>query len=125
MNRDNDAGQAAVQFAGVFPILLLVCLLCFKIYASIVTVERVDNAARTGAREASKVHNAAVCSTKAMAALPSWLTEPQGDDPGPRASANGAGGLDGVSCHVRAKIPVLWQAVPLNFTVDRTVHMPG
>lgn len=126
MRHRDDTGQASLQFAGVFPILLFVSLLCFKVYATVVAVERVENAARTGAREASIAHSPGLCQTKAMAALPSWLTERQkGEDGGPRATATGWGGLNVVSCRVRAKIPVLWPAVPLDFTVDRTVHMPG
>jgi hypothetical protein len=29
-----------------------------------------------------------------------------------------------VYCHVRAKVPLLWKGVPLDFTVNRTVTMP-
>lgn len=131
-SRRNDHGQAAVQFAGMMPIVLVCVLLCFKVYVTINAVEQVDNAARTGAREASKQHDPSACPTEAMKALPEWLTKmanPQDHIAGDRNSrvritASG-GDVAGVSCRVEAKVPVLWPGVPLDFTVDRTVHMPG
>jgi len=133
MRRDTgDKGQATVQFVGIIPFVLLAILLCFKIYITITTVEQVENAARTGAREASINHNLADCPSEAMAALPAWLKQSTGaddrleDDPNARARATAGGSAIGViTCRVEAKVPVLWQGVPLNFTVDRTVQMPG
>jgi len=129
--RRDDSGQAAVQFAGMLPIVLLAILLCFKIYVTITTVEQVDNAARTGAREASKAHEPGICPGEAIKALPGWLTEATpgqkvpGDSIG-RVNATVSGdSISGISCRVQAKVPVLWPAIPLDFTVDRTVHMPG
>lgn len=131
-SRRNDSGQAAVQFAGMMPIVLLAVLLCFKVYVAINAIEEVDNAARTGAREASLNHDPSVCPTEAMKALPEWLTKmanPQDHLKGDRNArvsiTPGGGDLRGVSCRVEAKVPVLWPAIPLNFTVVRTVHMPG
>ena len=130
--RGGDSGQAAVQFAGMLPIVLICVLLCFKVYLTINVVEQVDNAARTGAREASKDHNPAICPDEAMKAMPEWLTKmanPQDHIEGDRDSrvriTAGGGGMRGISCRVEAKVPVLWPGVPLDFTVDRTVHMPG
>lgn len=122
--RRDDHGQAGVQFAGMFPVLLIIVLLCVKIYFAMTAVEQVDNAARTGAREASKHHDPALCQTEAIAALPDSLKDTKDDGVG--ATATGSGDPVGpISCHVRAKLPVLWKAVPFDFTVDRTVYMPG
>lgn len=122
--RRDDRGQAGVQFAGMFPVLLIIVLVCVKIYFAMTAVELVDNAARTGAREASKHHDPALCQTEALAALPDSLKDTKDDGVG--ATATGAGDPVGaISCHVRAKLPVLWKAVPFDFTVDRTVYMPG
>lgn len=119
-----DRGQASIQFAGAFPIVLVVILLCAKIYIAMVTVEQVNNAARTGARVASKNHDPSRCPTEALAALPDWIKN--GSDDGVGATATPAGsGVGVISCRVQAKLPVIWQGVPLNFTVDRTVYMPG
>lgn len=120
-----DRGQAAVQFAGFFPVALIVILLCAKIYITLTAVEQVDNAARTGAREASLNHNTSLCPTEAISALPGWLRDPE-QEAGARATATVSGSNIGmISCRVQAKIPIIWSAVPFDFTVDRTVHMPG
>lgn len=119
-----DRGQAGVQFAGMFPIALIVVLLCAKVFIAITAVEHVNNAARTGAREASKHHNPALCSTEALGALPSWLKDKSDDGVGATATPGGDP-VGVISCHVQAKIPVIWRGVPFNFTVDRTVYMPG
>jgi hypothetical protein len=47
--------------------------------------------------------------------MPGWLNN--------RVADGGPSG-DGLYCHVRAKVPLLWPGVPLDFTVDRTVRMP-
>lgn len=125
--RRDDRGQAGVQFAGMFPVLLIVVLVCFKIYFAMTAVEQVDNAARTGAREASLNHNPALCHTEAIAALPESLKDTKDDGVGATAepTPDGDNPVGVISCHVRAKLPVLWKAVPFDFTVDRTVYMPG
>ncbi|TDD69425.1 TadE/TadG family type IV pilus assembly protein, partial [Actinomadura rubrisoli] len=115
--RPRDRGSAAVEFAGLLPVALAVVLICFEVFMAFTAVERVENAARTGAREAAKAHDPAQCAAKAGAAMPGWLND---------RSVEGAGtGQDGVSCTVRAKVPVLWPGVPLDFTVTRTVTMPN
>lgn len=130
--RRGDKGQAGIQYIGMLPILLIVVLLCFKIYLTMDAFEHVEDAARTGAREASINHDLGACQSSALNALPSWLKQPEPDDKyltngsGTRAWAIGSGSPIGtISCRVQARIPVLWQAVPFDFTVDRTVRMPG
>lgn len=127
-----ERGQAAVQYAAVLPITLIAILLCYKVYVTVSTVERVNNAALTGARAASKTHNLATCSSAAKDTLPSWLTEPiNADDHFDDGSGNrvrvtaGGNPIYVVSCRVQAKIPMLTSSIPLDFTVDRTVQMPG
>lgn len=122
--RHDDHGQASIQFIGVFPIVLVIALLCMKVFITMTAVEDVDNAARTGAREASKNHNPVLCESEALSALPGWLKDKTDDGVG--ATATGSGDPVGaIACRVQAKIPVIWQGVPFNFTVDRTVYMPG
>ncbi|POM25062.1 TadE-like protein [Actinomadura rubteroloni] len=115
----DDAGAVATEFAGVFPIALVMILVAFQAYMASTTVERVENAARTGAREASKEMNPGRCAEFARAALPDWLNEHAVS-----AAATTAGGTDAVSCTVRAQVPLLWKGVPLDFGVTRTVTMP-
>lgn len=127
-----EKGQASVQFVGIMPFVIFAIVLCFKIFATITTVERIDNAARTGAREASINHDLSACPREALASLPSWLTEKENpndhlpENPRYRVGASASGSPIGeISCRVVAKVPVIARGVPLEITVDRTVHMPG
>ncbi|QKW34162.1 pilus assembly protein [Actinomadura sp. NAK00032] len=115
--RPADRGTASVEFAALLPIVLGVVLVCFGALTASTTVERVENAARTGAREAAMRQDPAACVPAAAAALPAWLND--------RTVRGGEAGGDGVSCTVRAKVPLLWRGVPLDFTVTRTATMPN
>lgn len=95
-----------------------------KVFITMTAVEQVNNAARTGAREASKNHDPSRCQTDALAALPNWLKDTSDDGVGATATPGG-NPVGVISCRVQAKMPVIWQGVPFNFTVDRTVYMPG
>ncbi|MFB4300705.1 TadE/TadG family type IV pilus assembly protein [Actinomadura sp. NTSP31] len=111
-----DRGTASVEFATLLPIVLAVVLVCFEALMASVTVERVENAARTGARVAAMSQDASACVPAAGAALPGWLND--------RTLRGADAGDDGVSCTVRARVPLLWRGVPLDYTVTRTVTMP-
>jgi Flp pilus assembly protein TadG len=110
-----DAGAVLVEFAALVPVALVVILICAEALLAATTVERVENATRTGARIASQQGNAGACPAAALEAMPGWLTE---------RTVDGGRTADGLYCHVRAKVPLLWPGAPLNVTVDRTVHMP-
>jgi Flp pilus assembly protein TadG len=114
--KPRDHGGAAIEFSAVLPSALIIIFLAFQALMASTTVERVENAARTGARAASQAHDAGVCGSAATGAMPSWLND--------RSVDSGSSGNDGVYCHVRAKVPLVWPGVPLDFTVNRTVHMP-
>jgi Flp pilus assembly protein TadG len=115
----DDRGGVAIEFAGIIPFALLVILLSFQAYVSSTTVERVENIARTGAREASQRYDPGQCRRHALNAMPAWLNEYQIE-----GGATRVGGEDAVYCRVRAKLPLLWKGVPLDYTVTRTVTMP-
>lgn len=110
-----DAGLAVVEYAATFPIAIIVILVCFQAFTAVGVVERVENAARTGARVAGQAQDATACPGAALGALPSWVEEP-------RAYGGAYGG--GLYCHVAARVPVLWPGASLGFGVDRTVYMP-
>lgn len=110
-----DRGVSAVEYAATFPLVVCTILLAFEALMAAVTVERVENAARTGARTAGQDQRAAACRTAALEAMPGWLND---------KTVSGGPAGDGVFCRVRAHVPVLWPGVPLDFTVDRTVTMP-
>ncbi|TDD79592.1 pilus assembly protein [Actinomadura darangshiensis] len=110
-----DRGGVSLEFAGVLPSVLTVIFFCLEFLLVGITVERVENAARTGARVAAQRQEAGACETAAMQAMPGWLNEKK------VTSATRDGG---VVCRVRAKVPVLIKGVPLDFTMTRTVEMP-
>jgi Flp pilus assembly protein TadG len=115
IRRQGERGDVMVEFAAMFPIALLIILVCFEALMASTTVERVENAARTGARLASQQQNIGTCRGAALGSMPDWLND---------KSANGGASDNGLYCHVRSKVPLLWPGVPLDFTVDRTVYMP-
>jgi hypothetical protein len=110
-----DRGAAVIEFVGVLPLTLVIVLVAFEALMAGTTVERVENAARTGARLASQRQDGGTCTGSALDAMPSWLDDHHVD-----------GGWDGqgVYCHVRAEVPVLFPGAHLDFTIDRTVRMP-
>lgn len=110
-----DRGAAAVEYAAAFPVVVLLILLLFEALMTSLSVERVENAVRTGARTASQDHNVAACVSAAHAAMPGWLN-------GKVVTAAPADG--GVECSVKADVPLLWPGVPFEFTVERSVTMP-
>jgi Flp pilus assembly protein TadG len=113
----SDHGAVLVEFAGIFPVALVVILISVEALLAGTSVERVENATRTGARVASQQHSVAAGRAAALDAMPGWLGRRSVDG---RRTADG-----GFSLHVRAKVPLLWPGAPLNVTVDRTVHMPA
>lgn len=113
--RAPDRGAAAIEYAALLPVVIVLLLLAFQAYTASTTVERIENAARTGARVAGQHYDPERCPAAALASMPSWLNDHQVD-------GGRTGG--GVYCHVRAKLPLLWKGVPLDITVNRTVTMP-
>lgn len=110
-----DDGAAITEFVAILPIGLVIILVAFEALLAGTTVERVENAARTGARLASQEQNAGMCRGKALDAMPNWIDQTQAD---------GGWRGDGLYCHVRAEVPVLFPGAHLDFTIDRTVRMP-
>jgi Flp pilus assembly protein TadG len=116
----DDRGAAIVEFAGILVPALVLILIAFQLYISSTTVERVQNAARTGAREASQRYDPGACPVYAGQAIPKgWLKQYWIN-----GGATSVGGDDSVYCTVRAKLPLLFKGLPVDFTVTRTVTMP-
>jgi len=44
----NDHGGVVAEYAAIFPVVLVVILICFEALMAATTVERIENAARTG-----------------------------------------------------------------------------
>jgi hypothetical protein len=113
--RAGDRGSAALEFAAVVPTALFLILASFEALMGVGTVERVENAARVGARTAGQNQNPQACVDGAVKALPGWLNEHT-------VEAGRVG--EGVRCRVTAKVPLLFPGIPVDFTIDRTVTMP-
>ncbi|MEU5880318.1 TadE family protein [Spirillospora sp. NPDC047279] len=119
VERPRDRGASAIELAAILPTAIFVILVAYQAYVSSTTVERVENAARTGAREASQRYDPSLCRTYAQGSMPTWLKEYWIE-----GGAAKVDGDDGVFCRVRAELPLLWKGVPLDYTVTRTVTMP-
>jgi hypothetical protein len=129
-SRTREGGQAIIQYLGILPFVLLFIFLVAEAYATVQTTETVTNAARTGAREASQHHDISRCTPAALGTLPASLTDKETGSAtptaGPRVRAWGVQEVNGaMACHVTAKVPLLTRIVPFDYTVVRTVRMPG
>jgi hypothetical protein len=113
--RGGEEGTASVELVAMLPTALMVILFSFEALMAAATIERVENAARTGARVAGQNQDPGACGRGAAAAMPDWLND---------HTVSGGRSGDGVRCRVRARVPVLFPGVPLDFTIERTVTMP-
>lgn len=120
----------------VLPVVLILVFVASEGFTAIQTIETISNAARTGARVASQKHTISACAPAARAVLPAWLVEMRNPDdhlprrrqtdPKTRAWVWGVQEPTGaMACHVLVKIPLMTANLPFNYTVERTVRMPG
>lgn len=114
-----DRGGVTVEFGAILPLIVVIVLLCFQALIASTTVERVENAARTGARAASKAQSSVACVPAARSAMPDWVNGTPVIIPG----GSPFGGTE-VSCQVIARIPLLWPGIQIHMTVNRKVTMP-
>ncbi|WP_019634359.1 TadE/TadG family type IV pilus assembly protein [Actinomadura atramentaria] len=114
MRAGGDAGSAATEYVSMLFLFLFALAGCFEVYASFTTVEKVEDAARAGARVGA-MRGAAAGGGAARAALPGWLG-------GSRVAVSQRG--DTVVCEVRARVPPLFPGVPFGAAVERRVSMP-
>ncbi|MGK5554986.1 TadE/TadG family type IV pilus assembly protein [Actinomadura kijaniata] len=115
----DDRGGPSLEFGAVLPVALFCIFFVYQAYISSTTVERVENIARTGAREASKLYRPGQCRHYAMSVKPHWINEYRVEGGHTRI----AGG-DAVYCQVEAKLPLIWKGIPVDYTVTRRVTMP-
>lgn len=115
----DDRGATAFEFAAALPLALFVIFFAYQLWVSSTTVERVENIARTGAREASQDYSPGECRSYALDSKPGWINDYQVE-----GGATTVDGTDAVYCRVRAKLPLLWKGIPLDFTVTRTYTLP-
>ncbi|MEV4253569.1 hypothetical protein AB0J52_10410 [Spirillospora sp. NPDC049652] len=114
-----DRGATALEFAAALPLALFVIFFAYQAWVASTTVERVENIARTGAREASQDYSPDECRRYALNTKPHWISDYEVE-----GGATTVDGTDAVYCRVKAKLPLLWKGIPLDYTVTRTYTLP-
>lgn len=109
-----DRGSAATEYMATIGLFLFVLVACFEAYVAFSTIEKVEEAARTGARVGS-MQGAGAGSAAAERVMPGWLNQH-------RVEVREVG--DDVECVIWAKVPLLAKGVPMDMSVTRRVHMP-
>lgn len=144
-----DRGQATIEFLGIFPLVLVVVLMCLQAFITVVGYERTHNAARAGARLMSMNGLSAAETRQAtLGALPDWLVkepsvpvcepgqDPADDDcvPEHRCVRDGEQKPWETTCvfvndpatvTVQTEIPLLFPGAPLIYPIESTVEMPS
>lgn len=113
--RDGDRGGPLLEFAAIFPILLLVAVIAIEAFLAFVAVERLESAARAGARVAG-AEQLEGAEAAARAALPSWLDE--------ATVTSGVNEHEGFYVEVSHPLPIVFSAAGLDLTLTRRVEMP-
>lgn len=105
-----------LEFAAVFPILLMVAVIAIEAFLAFVAVERLESAARAGARVAGTERLEGAEAT-ARDALPTWLDE--------ATVTSGTNGSDGFYVEVSHSLPLVFSAVDFDVSLTRRVDMPN
>ncbi|WP_082127048.1 TadE/TadG family type IV pilus assembly protein [Allosalinactinospora lopnorensis] len=114
--RAGDRGSQFVEFAAYLPLFLLVFVLAMETFAAFLALERLGNAARTGARVAAE-QGPDSARQAAADSLPSWLDG---------TVTVGTNSKNGYYTEVRAEIPFIFPATAdLNIPLSRRVDMPN
>lgn len=111
--RRRQAGQATVETIAMLPVILLMFLMAIEAFAFIMTIEEVNNAARTGARVTSQGENG---SKAAYDALPKRLhnshTKIRVNSDGEKATST-----------VTARVPLII-GDPIDWEITRSATIP-
>lgn len=113
--RGDDRGGPLLEFAAMFPILLMVAVLAIEAFLAFVTVERLESAARAGARVAGS-EQLEGAETTARESLPSWLDE--------ATVTSGVNDHEGFYVQVSHPLPIVFPSAGLDLTLTRRVDMP-
>lgn len=114
--RDSDRGGPILEFAAILPILLFTVVLAIEVFLAFVAIERIESAARAGARAAG-TQQLEGAETAARTALPSWLDN--------ATITSGVNDSDGYYVEVSHSLPIVFSSVDLNLTLTRRVDMPN
>lgn len=113
--RGGDRGGPLLEFAAIFPILLVVAVVSVEAFLAFVAAERLESAARAGARVAG-TEQLAGAEAAARRSLPSWLDE--------AVVTSGVNDHDGFYVQVSHPLPIVFSASGLDLTLTRRVDMP-
>lgn len=111
----DDRGGPLLEFAAMFPILLLVAVVAIEAFLAFVAVERLESAARAGARVAGE-RQLEGAEAAAREALPTWLDE--------ATVSSGTNDSEGYYVQVSHPLPIVFSASGLDLTLTRRVDMP-
>ncbi|GAA1466405.1 pilus assembly protein [Nocardiopsis exhalans] len=114
--RNSDRGGPILEFAAVLPVLLLTVVVSIEAFLAFVAIERIESAARAGARVAGS-EQLEGAERAARTALPSWLENAD--------VTSGANDSDGYYVEVSHPMPIVFSSVDLNLTLTRRVDMPN
>ncbi|MFE1167057.1 TadE/TadG family type IV pilus assembly protein [Nocardiopsis sp. NPDC058789] len=112
----SDRGGPILEFAATLPILLFTVVVAMEVFLAFTAVERIESAARAGARAAGTQQLTGAEET-ARTALPGWL-----DD---ATITSGTNDSDGYFVEVSHPLPIVFSSVDLNLTLTRRVDMPN
>ncbi len=96
--------------------LLLTVVVAIEVFLAFVAIERIESAARAGARAAG-AQQLSGAEDAARTALPGWL-----DD---ATITSGANDSEGYFVEVSHPLPIVFSSVELNLTLTRRVDMPN
>ena len=113
--RDGDRGGPLLEFAAIFPILLLVAVIAIEAFLAFVAVERLESAARAGARVAG-AEQLEGAEAAARASLPPWLDG--------ATVTSGVNEHEGFYVEVSHPLPIVFSAAGFDLTLTRRVEMP-
>nr|WP_152436849.1 TadE/TadG family type IV pilus assembly protein [Nocardiopsis xinjiangensis] len=105
-----------LEFAVVFPILLVVVVVALEAFFAFVAVERLESAARAGARVAGTQQLEGAEST-ARGALPVWLEE--------ATVTSGTNETEGFYVEVSHPLPIVFSSAGFDLSLTRRVDMPN
>jgi hypothetical protein len=109
-----DRGSAATEYLAMIGMFLFVLIACIEAYVAFSVIEKVDDAARTGARVAS-MSGVQEGRSAAERTMPGWVVQPRIE-----VSQDG----DRVRCKIFARVPLLFKGVPFDVAITRQVEMP-
>jgi hypothetical protein len=112
--RRGDRGSQFIEYAAYLPLFLLVVVVVTEAFLSFLALERLETAARAGARVAAE-STADLGRQTAFDALPPWLDHAEVE-----IGRTGTG----LYAQVEVRTPILYPASPLHITLVRRVEMP-